>query len=523
MGGFLAIGLGTGQGVYTQTGGTMTLTAGPVTNGAGAGSVGIINLGGNAVFNHSSPTANAFWIGEAGAGVLNVSGTAALNIPNNGLEIGKNNVATASGIVNLLGGTVTTNSISKPGAAATASLNFNGGTLVANIANASFLGGLNSTHVYSGGGSINNGGNAITIAQPLLAPAGSGVSATGLTTSGGGYISAPIVTISGDGTGATAVANIDANGNLTGITITNPGTGYTAPPTFTLTGGGIGNTGTIGGAPTLVANASGGLSFSGAAVTTLGGANTYTGNTAIASGSTVLLADNATLAFKPGANGSSNKVTGAGTAFFYGDFNIDTSAAAIANGNSWTLVDVTTRTFDALQFTVPGFTEAANVWTKVDGNNTWTFTEATGILSLSVSGGSPGYGTWIDGFGLAAGDKDTTDDADHDGFNNLLEYVLGGNPNQSGTVIAPTGAKSGSELVLTFTRNDVALTAADATMAVEYGNNLTGWTTVLVPAASSTVSGVVFNVTNGSPNDTITATVPNGGSGKFFARVRAVK
>ncbi|RYD19966.1 MAG: hypothetical protein EOP88_16920 [Verrucomicrobiaceae bacterium] len=523
MGGFLALGLGTGQGVYTQNGGTMTMTAAPVTNGAGAGSVGIINIGGNAVFNHNSPTANAFWIGEAGAGVLNLSGTAAITIPNNGLEIGKNNVATASGIVNLLGGTLTTNSISKPGAAATATLNFNGGSVAANIANAAFLGGLNAAYVYSGGGSISNGGNAITIAQPLLAPTGSGVSATGLTVSGSGFINAPVVTISGDGTGATAVANIDASGNLTSITITNPGTGYTAPPTFTLTGGGIGNTGIIGGAPTLVANASGGLSFSGAAVTTLGGANTYTGNTAIAAASTVLLADNATLAFKPGANGVSNKVTGAGTAFFYGDFNIDTTGAAVANGNSWTLVDVTTRTFDALQFTVPGFTEAANVWTKVDGSNTWTFTEATGALTLSVAGGSPGYATWIEGFGLAAADKDTTDDADHDGFNNLLEYVLGGNPNQSSTTIAPTGAKSGSDLILTFSRNDVALAAADATIAVEYGNTLTGWTTVLVPAASGTVSGVAFNVTNGSPNDTVTATIPNGGAGKFFARVRAVK
>ena len=99
----------------------------------------------------------------------------------------------------------------------------------------------------------------------------------------------------------------------------------------------------------------------------------------------------------------------------------------------------------------------------------------------------------------------------------------GGNPNQSSTVIAPTGAKSGSDLLLTFSRNDVALAAADATVAVEYGNNLTGWTTVLVPAASGTVSGVTFTITNGSPNDTVTATIPTAGSGKFFARVRAVK
>ena len=36
-----------------------------------------------------------------------------------------------------------------------------------------------------------------------------------------------MVQVSGDGIGATALANMDGSGNLTGITITNPGTGYT--------------------------------------------------------------------------------------------------------------------------------------------------------------------------------------------------------------------------------------------------------------------------------------------------------
>lgn len=523
VGGFLAIGLGTAQGVYSQSSGTMTLTSAPVTNGAGSGSIGIMNLSGNAVFNHNSPAANAVWIGEAGSGILNISGNAALNIATNGLEIGRVNAATASGVVNLLGGTVTTNSVSKPGAAAIGILNFNGGTLSANIANPTFLVGLTSASVYSGGGTVNNGGNAITIGQPLVAPVGNGVSAVGLTVSGGGYIDQPIVSISGDGVGATAVANIDAAGNLTGITITNPGTGYTTSPTFVLSGGGVGNTGAISGTATLVPNLSGGLTFSGGAITTLTGVNTYTGNTVVSSGSTLTLADNAALRFRPGVNGVSNKVTGGGTAFFYGDFNIDTTSAAIANGNAWTLVDVGSRTFDPLQFTVPGFTESSNVWTKTDGNNTWSFSEATGVLTLTVSGGISGYATWIEGFGLAAADKDATDDADGDGFNNLLEYVLGGNPNSSNSSIAPAGSKAGADFILTFPRNDIALNAADVGIVLEYGTDLTGWTSVVVPANSGTVGSVSFAVTNGTPNDTVTATIPNAGSGKFFARVRASK
>ena len=47
------------------------------------------------------------------------------------------------------------------------------------------------------------------------------------------------VTINGDGTGATAVATVGANGAVTGITITNPGTGYTAA-TVAIAGAGTG-------------------------------------------------------------------------------------------------------------------------------------------------------------------------------------------------------------------------------------------------------------------------------------------
>ena len=126
---------------------------------------------------------------------------------------------------------------------------------------ASTVSGLGGAFVYSGNAKINTNGYDITIAEPLKAPTGNGVSATGLTVSGGGYIYAPVVSITnatGDtnGNGATAVATIDGSGNLTGIVITSPGVGYTAPPTFTLVGGGLGNTGAITGAATLVANSS---------------------------------------------------------------------------------------------------------------------------------------------------------------------------------------------------------------------------------------------------------------------------
>ena len=131
---------------------------------------------------------------------------------------------------------------------------------------------------------------------------------------------------------------------------------------------------------------------SGAGTLTLSGPNTYGGNTTVGSG-TLALATGGGLTFVV-TNGSSNKITGAGSATLDGSFTIDTSAvtAPIA---SWTLVDVTTKTYGS-NFNVVGFSGAAHVWTKVDGAATWTFSEASGVLSINTVAtmtafGIPGY------------------------------------------------------------------------------------------------------------------------------------
>ena len=63
------------------------------------------------------------------------------------------------------------------------------------------------------------------------------VSSVVVENAGTGYDIAPIVVISGgDGTGATAVAQV-ANGTVRRITVTNAGSGFTSTPTVTLTGG----------------------------------------------------------------------------------------------------------------------------------------------------------------------------------------------------------------------------------------------------------------------------------------------
>jgi autotransporter-associated beta strand protein len=518
VGGFLAMGLSQDRSVYNLSAGSLTLTTGPATIGAGGSGIGVLNLTGTGSYVHSSATNNAIWIGEAGTGILNVSGSATLTAASNGLELGKSNVTTAVGIANLNGGTVTVNSVTKPGAAATGILNLNGGTLKANKTSTSFISGLTAANVYSGGGTIDNGGNEITIPQALVAPAGNGISAGNLSVSGSGYIGTPIVQITGDGQGATAVANIDASGNLTGITMTNPGTGYTSA-TFALLKGGNGNTGVINGYPSFEANVSGTVTFKGASTTTLTGVNTYTGNSVVNSGSILSLGSTGALKFVPTSNGTSNKVTGGGTALLGGAFNVDLTSAAVGDGNSWTLVDVSSVTYTT-GFTVTGFTQSGTSWTLVDGSNTWTYSQTTGTLSLSVASAS-GYSSWASTNGLDSSNNGINQDPDNDGVSNILEYVLGGNPLSSSTSVLPTQSIVGSDLVFSYNRADAS--ESDTVQTVEISTDLTNWTTFATPGATS--AGTVTVTENGTDPDNVSVAIPltNASNGKLFARLKVVQ
>lgn len=66
----------------------------------------------------------------------------------------------------------------------------------------------------------------------------SGIESITVTNTGYGYTSTPSVTIVGDGSGATAVANI-VNGKLASITVTRPGIGYTSAAVQIQGGGGL--------------------------------------------------------------------------------------------------------------------------------------------------------------------------------------------------------------------------------------------------------------------------------------------
>ncbi len=322
-----------GSGILEVDGGTLNnLGFLMMTRSATATSqIGVLNLSGGLI-NTSGLEAN--W-GSGQTAVINVRGGTLATAGGGPVAL---NVGGAgnTGILNLDGGVVQTGNIY----GGSALVNFNGGTLRANSASSNFLA-VGSVYVYAGGAIIDTNGNSVTLAQSLLTPSGSGVTAGGLAAGGSGYVAPPIVSITDPtGSGATAVANIDANGNLTGITVTNPGVGYTAP-SFTLSGGG--GSGSITGTASLAANSGGGLTKAGSGTLIVQSNNSYAGPTVINGGVLQLahvvpqLAYNFTTgsAVNTGSNGSTVTSTPVGSPVFSTSGGPNGLGAMGLNGSSY--------------------------------------------------------------------------------------------------------------------------------------------------------------------------------------------
>ena len=140
-----------------------------------------------------------------------------------------------------------------------------------------------------------------------------------------------------------------------------------------------------------------------------------------------------------------------------------------------------------------GFTQAANVWTMVDGANTWTFTEATGVLSLAVGGAGGSYSTWAAANGISG--EPASEDHDKDGLSNLMEYALGKSPTASSV---PAGTYSAG--VVSFSKGADAVTNGDVTWAIQESDDLgvaDAWQTITPTVDNS--STISYTLPTGKP------------------------
>jgi len=301
------------KGRFDMSGGTFTISNNLMRIATGQGqpfAVGEANISGGTYNSLNSETTVGFgggmFVGENGTGTLNVSGTALVNAwGETNLILGVNSLINGifitglgNGTVNLRGGMLVTAQIAG-GTGPSSVFNFNGGTLSNYTGGISYPSGggpapyfmynLKNVYVYPGGAIIDDGGGLITINQSLQAPSGFGLA--GITVTGGGanYFAPPLVTITGgSGSGATASAAV-SGGKVTAINMTSPGSGYAAGEKLTFTFAGGGGTGATATNLALVANGSGGLTYSsqngaGSGTLALTGPATYTNATIIKSG-----------------------------------------------------------------------------------------------------------------------------------------------------------------------------------------------------------------------------------------------
>lgn len=491
----------TGGGVYISPG-NADVTVLEQTAGTLTGNVIAVGEYGQGTFNLSGGTVNAGRIefawnggGNNGPAVMNISGSAVLNVNSNG-QILMGQYWGRSVTINQTGGEVVQYSDAGVTRGGTGKMNFFSGNqnLTWNL-EAGTLSIAGIGWAASGGGA--GGGNGVlNLKGGLLQITSAAFAAPTGDINGKPKVAAKVY---GDEFTASSGARIDNYG--LDVTLALP---VQHGPTGVFDGG------------LSLEN-----SVPGSGSLTLAGINTYTGNTIVPTGNSLILADNAGLTFIVDGI-TNNKITGAGTVALHGDFTLDLAYADLTDGRTWNLVDVgaLSETFGET-FTLNGFTEAGTtgIHTKPDGLNTWTFDESTGTLTLDIAPAT-GYTLWVanPSFGLSIGDQDPAADPDNDGIENLVEYILDGDPSIPDPSKLPTVDASGANFVFSFTRR--VESAADTTQVFEYGSDLTGWTPLNITTPTAP------EVTLGTPSaglQTVTITIPKGTNTSLFGRLKGVK
>jgi len=416
-------------GANTYSGGT-TLSQGLLQIGiASTGSVGAITnsaIGSGTLALNGGTLSSSTTVGRTLLNAVTVGGNVTLGDAINtgpltfsaGVELGNSSrTLTTASAVNL-NGAVINGSVIKDGSS---TLTFNG------------------ANTFSG---LTISAGTVAMSSPNVGSVGSITSSsigTGGLTFNGGFISS-------SGTSDRTVLNAV---NFTG----NAGFGGIGAGTLTFSananlGGGIRTLTTVTDTTFNGIVSNGGINKAGASTLTLGGANTYTGNTTVSAGA-LQLATSGSMRFVIGSSGVNNAVTGTGTTTMNGQFTFDLTGASTNTNATWTIVAASLNPTYGTGFSVAGFIgDGLGNWNKETNGVRYIFSQSSGVLSVRSLGGVTPYNAWVNSWpGFIQ--TTPTDDPDGDGYNNNIEFAFGGNPT-IGTGAVLTAVLVGSDVVFSY-------------------------------------------------------------------------
>jgi autotransporter-associated beta strand protein len=157
--------------------------------------------------------------------------------------------------------------------------------------------------------------------------------------------------------------------------------------------------------------------------------------------------------------------------------------------------------------------------TGFTGTGTWALAQVGSSLVLKYTGDDP-YQKWIAPHSVA--DESMGGDSDRDGANNLMEFVLNGNPGKSDTSILPDLEINSPEFTFTYIRR---IDSLGVPQVVQYGSDLSEWEDVAIPTVAGTTTVGSATVVVGEPaggTQTVTVRIPPSGPEvvKLFGRLK---